>query len=97
MRDGDVVHVVWVDAARLSGWRDAADVGEAEGTVCETIGFLVKQSREAVVVAMTRGCHDVNQFAGDELGDVMFIPRGMVVRMTAVARTAVVPKRGRGG
>ena len=62
------VHIKWVDSANLFGdrWGKLEDIDDEE-TLCETMGFLVKENDHSVYIA--------GSVATEEIGSVMQIPR----------------------
>ncbi len=55
------VHVVWMDAATNHGWEsaeEAVDGGAAHE--CESVGYLLRQTKEEIVLVQTIGGSDVN-------------------------------------
>lgn len=64
------VYVAWVDSANLfqDRWAKESDLDDYdEETICETLGFLVKENDHSYFVAGSR--------APDEIGSVMQIPK----------------------
>jgi hypothetical protein len=72
MSDHKVVHISWVDSASVGGglWvsRDEIDPSclTVEGLMQQTIGFLLEESRDAVLLAQSVG--------PDRVGAVLAIP-----------------------
>jgi hypothetical protein len=50
------VHVVWIDSASHPGWVDL-DKFKTQPITVETVGWLVEESKESMVVALS-GCWD---------------------------------------
>lgn len=46
-----VVYVEWVDAETEGGWEEEKEIGKLP--VCATLGFLVKETEDTIVVAST--------------------------------------------
>lgn len=65
-----LVMVTWVDAATDNGWTDTDEAHDFVPPVCQTIGYLVADKPDHVVLAQTHG--------GNEMGNRWTIPRGMV-------------------
>ncbi len=63
-----IVYVLWVDAVSHSGWIDEADVPSVHQV--ETIGILVKENDEEIVIASTK--------SGTEVNCIIAIPRAWV-------------------
>ena len=67
-----LTQVDWIDAQTDHGWKKRSEINDTlEPTT--TVGFLVKQTKKAVVIAST---------ISDEYSNAQFvIPRGMIVGM----------------
>lgn len=51
-----VVFVNWIDASTMHGWQDDSGVNEVADLtrkLCLTVGFLVKENPESVVIAQS--------------------------------------------
>lgn len=68
------VIVEWMDAQTLAGWSDAI---EAPIAGCVTMGFLIKRTRDKLIIAPTLGTQNV-------AADRTVIPRGMILSMRDV-------------
>ena len=70
-----LVQVDWIDAQTEHGWKKKSEINDKlEPTT--TVGFLVKQTTKAVVIAST---------VSDEYSNSQFvIPRGMIIEMREV-------------
>ena len=66
-----LVHVEWKDAQTGHGWEDRENV-LVETPIVTTVGFLIKETDEGVVVASTVGT-DLQSNAR------ISIPRGMII------------------
>ena len=68
-----VVLVNWLDAAGgiREGWRSTRKMARLKPAKCQSVGFLLKKTRRAIVVC-PHLCHD-----GDGDGEIV-IPRGWV-------------------
>jgi hypothetical protein len=65
------VSVIWHDAASHSmGWAPRRAAASYSPYVVESIGWLLRNDRKAVVVAQTKH--------GEQFSDTIDIPRGMV-------------------
>ena len=71
----ELVIVQWVDAYHLDGWMFGSDP-EIDPSPCWTVGFLSKKNRAGVLIAQT-------WYAGDT-ANMIFIPRGMIKKMTVL-------------
>lgn len=78
-KDFPRVTVRWVDSACRVAWRDLEELEEDKPTTCETMGWLVKEEKEYVIVAASRD--DVN----DRWADSTSIPRGCVLGIQALS------------
>lgn len=65
-----IVIVTWVDAATDNGWTDTDEAHDFVPPECLTIGYLVADKPDHLVLAQTHG--------GNEMGNRWTIPRGMV-------------------
>lgn len=57
-----VVHVQWVDAASLGGWRGKREAEifiEGELNPVHTVGILVKRTKKKIVLIQTHGINEV--------------------------------------
>lgn len=72
-----LVHVEWEDAASIDGWGKTADF-EMSAAMCVTVGFVIAEDSERIAVASTTG--------EDDACCIMVIPRGMIVRISAVTK-----------
>lgn len=74
---GDLVVVEWWDSHERSGWTQDDPVAEA--FVCHSAGWLVGESKTAIVVAANVVREGTPQRCGD-----MTIPRASIKRMTKI-------------
>lgn len=65
-----LVIVTWVDAATDNGWTDTDEAHDFTPPECMTVGYLVADKPDHLVLAQTHG--------GNEMGNRWTIPRGMV-------------------
>lgn len=65
-----VVIVTWVDAATDNGWTDTDEAHDFVPPECMTVGYLVADKPDHLVLAQTHG--------GNEMGNRWVIPRGMI-------------------
>lgn len=75
----DVVLVIWDDAAQLNlGWMEEVDIEVRQMLVC-TLGYLVKKTRQHILVASTVGehahCHAQFQIPRKMIQDIKVIAR----------------------
>lgn len=68
-----LVIVTWVDAATDSGWTDTDEAHDFTPPECMTVGYLVSDKPDHLVLAQTHG--------GNEMGNRWVIPRGMVSKI----------------
>ncbi len=68
-----VVQVIWKDAECVAAWTKLEDVKKAKLPVITTIGYLVYQDSERLVVAST--------ISDDEVNASMSIPAAWVVEI----------------
>jgi len=74
-----LVHVWWVDSTVINGWRHMADIEkEPVSTQCQTVGWLVKETKEELQVAGSVG--DLND-PHMQVTCRMTIPRCAVAKM----------------
>lgn len=82
MKRPPIYEVEWVDSMGYTGWenreRRQANLDEPRVMVHWTIGYLFKRTRAYVAVAQSV------QEQGEQVGDVMQIPRGAVLSMKLV-------------
>lgn len=75
-----LVEVVWDDAVTADDtWVGAEELPEPERAY--TVGFLMKDCPNHVVVAQTWG---LKKGGEEEIGNAWAIPRGMVIRLTVL-------------
>ena len=66
----NLIEVHWEDAMTTHGWEEEAEI-ESEPPIVVTVGFLIKETEKAYVVASTVG--------GDQTSNSrIIIPKGMV-------------------
>jgi len=53
MSDLKKVLVTWVDSAGTAHWDDIKEAEELEPVICETIGFLVKETKDYITVVQS--------------------------------------------
>ncbi len=66
------VEVCWFDAASKDPWRDLEDLEERETVECITRGFLIRETKREILIAVT--VTECGQFHS-----TMAIPKRMVV------------------
>ena len=64
-----IVLVRWLDSSSQHGWLSEDEISK-EPVLCETLGFLVKESADHIVVALNRGLSENIQ----PWGEVISIP-----------------------
>jgi len=58
-----VVEISWADANTTSGWDSASVYKSHDVCACVTVGYLLKQTKDSVVVLGTQGLHNTGQQA----------------------------------
>ena len=74
-----LVLIEWIDPFSSGGWLDretAVEEAKARDRLCKTVGWLLYEDAELVVVAGSVGVMDV-----DQIGDVFEIPRRVINRI----------------
>lgn len=57
-----MVEVEWHDACGSAGWKDIAEYNNLVPMKCRTVGYLLKQSKKEITIALTQAVnHDLNQ------------------------------------
>jgi hypothetical protein len=81
------VEVFWRDAFTIDGWHSLADVNKkvTEGADCQTVGYLIQDTQDWLVVAATVG-RDISEDC--EIGSCWIIPRGMITKMVDIPDVA---------
>ena len=69
----NLVLVEWIDAAHFDGWMFGADLSHTFDS-CWTVGFLIKSSKDGVLIAQT-------WYPGDT-ANLIQIPAGMIKKKT---------------
>lgn len=69
----DKVFLKWIDPAISSGWEPISKYDKPEFPICETVGFLLKETDAYLVVAFTHADGDVN--------GVLVLPRPALISM----------------
>jgi len=74
-----LILVKWVDCVTKPSWALTEDVSEGltEGADCETVGWLVSETEDAIIVAASR-----NSDGG--WADRSRIPRGMITSLSSI-------------
>lgn len=78
----EIVYVRWVDSHGWSTWNDARTrikTGLEQNLMCETVGFLIAESDDRLVVASSISLDEETTF--DNLTDMEVIPRVAVLEM----------------
>lgn len=70
LRRPKVLLITWIDSFGDSGWQQQGVV-TAKALLCETIGFFVDESADAIAVALNRATDD----RATEFGEVIHIPK----------------------
>lgn len=72
-----VVKIRWLDIHSLSQWASESEVSDLEPKVCETVGWLYKETKDYVIVVGTST--DQADFLEDKYADVNCIPKGVIL------------------
>lgn len=75
MKSPDLVVIEWVDAAHIEGWQFGVKP-DLSFDSCWTVGFLMAESDDGVVVAQT--------WYPDDVAHLIQIPRGMIKKQTVL-------------
>lgn len=81
----DVVQVLFEDPQIYSGWHDGPDADKADAALCSAAGYLIRDDKEFVTVAVTLGL-DRKTHAPDQANGIFCIPRGCVKQMRTLKR-----------
>lgn len=74
------VEVTWRDAMSLNGWMELGDVLESKDlATCCSLGYVIHETDDVLFLAQSLGA------AGPVVGDVLAIPKGMILRKVTVA------------
>jgi hypothetical protein len=78
-----MVLVSWVDSCSNSGWQRFNDApkGFWQPSRCETVGFLIHDSKHAITLALSRGA---DEFSSD-FSETMTIPRVAITKIKKLA------------
>ena len=80
-----LVEIVWRDTVSDSSWQDDGEIEAAHPVICQTVGYLVRE---------TPGCVTLSHTRCDDSGDYTTIPCGCIDRITRLKRNG--PHRGKG-
>lgn len=70
-------HIVWVDSEVAAGWCDGADFDEPTLRRVQSVGWVIGESDDAIVIA----AHvQIEDGAVDVVADAMTIPKVAIVR-----------------
>lgn len=75
MKSPDLVVIQWIDAAHFDGWQFGSSLN-MDFDPCWTVGFLVAENEEGVVVAQT--------WYPEDMANLIRIPRGMITKQTVL-------------
>ncbi len=74
-----LVMIEWVDSCGCSShWQSSEDLEEIEPMVCKSVGWLLQENSNCVVIA-PHNCEDTKQMCGD-----MTIPTLAITKITAL-------------
>ena len=78
-----MLYVEWVDSACLNGWLLPSDIDAAGSpTTCASAGFLVKETKTSLVLALNRG---VSENVARPFGEVVTIPKVSITKRVRLA------------
>lgn len=69
-----IIHIVWRDACGDDGWASREQVEKEELVRIETVGFLVRESKEAYTLTMA------NDHSNEKVGAFMVIPKVNIIK-----------------
>ena len=71
-----LVYVEWIDSAAGRGWqsRESFEKNDAGPVLCMSAGFLVRETKDYIIVASSRG-HEDESFLGD-----VAIPKAVITK-----------------
>lgn len=75
MKARRLVHVTWIDSAALHGWCDGAVVQNNRPTICESVGWIVRDIKDSIAVS-GHWSPDTNEWNG-----TIVIPRCAVKKV----------------
>ena len=67
-------HIKWIDSAGNFGWQGVSE--KYTPAQCESIGFLVKESKDCITIALNRATDEGNA----PYGELMTIPKIAIKR-----------------
>lgn len=76
----DLVEVIWDDAESGEGWDKAPEKLEEKLSI--TVGFKIRETKKHLLI-----CHTID--AGDQTNGRFQIPRGMIKKLTLLAKSTV--------
>lgn len=65
----------WMDSGSTPGWGDEESLKE-EALVCESIGWLVKENKNVIVLALNASFDEYSRYP---FGDAISIPKGCIL------------------
>lgn len=87
LRGVTLIEIEWVDSSHGGGWQFMADL-DAEPQHCYTVGYLVRETDDAVTVATSVGVG--NDGLVSQVCDCMTIPKSVIEKRRVIKR---YPKR----
>lgn len=72
--------IVWRDCVSLGGWQYLRDMQGWAGRLITTVGLIVEESDDDLVLAMSSG----DASAGEVLGNWMSIPKSVIHSRTVI-------------
>jgi len=80
--DGNTIsYVEWADSAMVYGWSTSADLERNMGLgLCKSVGFLVYEDTEKIVLALNAACNDKTA----PFGEILSIPQACIRKHCSV-------------
>lgn len=79
--------VNWVDSCSHHGWKDSDP--DDYVAFCQSVGFVVRDAPDRVVLALNRSADEVTQ----PWGDLITIPKTSITKRTVLARVDRIAKK----
>ena len=76
-----MLYVEWLDSAGTSGWIRDTEFPELEAVVCCTLGFIVKESKTSLVLALN---YNTAPHTSGRFGEAMSIPKVAILRRRVI-------------
>jgi hypothetical protein len=75
-----IIFIEWLDSCGSSGWRPLAEI-QTSPALCQSVGFLVAETKDAITVALNRTRSDGNV----PFGECMAIPKIAIKRKKVIS------------